>query len=58
MNKKEIAINLIDQIISLEKIKDIEYKKLLYDSKLEMIGHGDNVTIYHLKILKELINDL
>jgi hypothetical protein len=58
MDKKNLAINLIDQLIEFEKIKDIEYKKLLYDQKGEMIGQGDNITIHHLNIVKELIQEI
>ena len=57
-DKKEKALELIDQLISLEKQVDLEYKKLLYAQKGEMVGAGDNIVVFHLKILKDLVKGL
>ena len=56
--KKAKALDLIDQLIVLEKQVDLVYKKLLHEEKGEMMGAGDNIVVFHLKVLKDLVKEL
>ena len=51
----ERSIALIDDLIEIEKARDIEFKKLALQANRESLAVGDSAMIYHLKNLKELI---
>lgn len=55
-HEKKTALELIDQIIQLENIKDFEHRKLLADK--HVYHHGESVVAHSLKILKELVEKL
>lgn len=56
MNSKKAALELIDQLVELEKIRDAEYVKLLAEKKV--YRNGESVIVFHLKALKELIDNI
>ena len=60
--KKELALGLIDDLILLEKAKDKQYIDKLKASdgpkKLSLLSEGDNWAVYHLKVLRELVEAL
>lgn len=49
MNKKDVILNLVDVLISAEKVRDAKEKKV--DSKLS----GESAMLFHLKRLKEML---
>lgn len=53
---KELALNLIDQIIQLEKLDDLSHVKLLAEKKI--YRNGDSAVTHHLKVLKEIVERL
>jgi hypothetical protein len=55
-DKKSTALDLIDQIIILEKDKESYHLRLLAEKKI--YPKGENSVIFHLKSLKELVSAL
>ena len=54
-NKKQI-LDLIKQIVDIETTKDFHYRQLLEDKGI--ICSGESPVIFHLGVLKELIEDI
>jgi hypothetical protein len=55
-DEKARIIELLNQIIVLEKLKDDEHVRLLAEKKT--YRNGESVVSFHLKVLKELIEKL
>jgi len=56
VEKKKLALELIDQMCILENIQDQNYKKILAEKHI--YNHGESVLSFHLKALKELVEAL
>ena len=56
MDTKQTALELINQLIALEKVKDDDYLRLL--AKEKVFRNGESVITHGLKTLKELIEKL
>lgn len=57
-NKKELALKLIDDLIVIEKAFDIEYCKLKNIKEEEYNSLCESIIGFHLKTLKELIQEI
>jgi len=55
-DSKTAAMELIDQILELEKFTDADYVKLLAEKKI--YRHGESAITFHLKVLKELVRKI
>lgn len=55
MNKKEIALELVKDLIALAKYEDAELNSLKKTYNLEYKEDGESALVFHLKSLKELI---
>lgn len=58
MNKKELALDLLEGLITLAKHEDKELNSLKKAYNLEYREDGESALVFHLKSLKELISDL
>lgn len=58
MSKKEIALELVKDLIALAKYEDQELNSLKKASGLEYKDYGESALVFHLKTLKELVEDL
>ena len=56
IEKKKLALELLDQLFILEKMQDQNYKKLLAEKHI--YSNGDSAVYFHFKILKELVKEL
>lgn len=54
----EKAIQLIDDIILLEKKKDAQFKSLAMLANKASLAQGESSTIFHLKQLKEMLSNI
>jgi len=57
-NTKENAVQLIDQIIERAEAEDLNFKKAMLAANKGSQAQGEGFILYHLKVLKTLINDL
>lgn len=58
MNKKEIALELIKDLIILANYEDEELNFLKKNAGLEYKDYGESSLVFHLKSLRELIESL
>lgn len=64
MNKKQIAFDLIDQIIALSNAQDREFTKLVEKFNTNsiynkvIVPNGECSTTFHIKQLKELLEEI
>lgn len=58
MNKKELALELVKDLIALAKYEDQELNSLKKIAGLEYKNDGESALVFHLKNLKELIESL
>ena len=58
MSNKELALNLIDQLLSLDKKNDKEFIRLKKIEDKDFKHSGESAIAFHLKILKELVESL
>lgn len=58
MNKKELALELIKDLIALAKYEDEELNSLKKLCGLEYKNYGESALVFHLKSLKELVEQL
>ena len=56
-DKKDKALDLLDQIIEHVKSEDFEYKRSMIKQHKGSNAVGEGWTLFHLKILKELIEN-
>lgn len=57
MNSKNKMIDLLDQIIGHEEFKDKENRKKAAEKLDFDNASGESFTLYHLRILKDLIEN-
>lgn len=55
MNKKELALQLVKDLIALAEYEDKELNSLKKNSGLEYKDYGESALVFHLKSLEELI---
>jgi len=58
MNKKEIALELVQDLIVLADYEDKEVLRLKHRLGENVNAEGQSALVFHLKTLKELIKDL
>jgi hypothetical protein len=58
MNKKEAALNLLNDIIYLEELQDKELQSLKRKSDPSHRTVGKSAISFHLEVVKELIQEL
>lgn len=54
--EKAAALELIKQLIELEKVKDKDYSRLLAEKKIYQ--RGESIILFHLKSLQELVEKI
>lgn len=57
-NKKELALKLIDDLILIEKSFDMEFCKLKNITEEEYNSLCESIIGFHLKALKELVQEI
>jgi hypothetical protein len=59
-NKEKLntSIDLLNQIIKMESLRDEEHKKYWASQKKYSKSVGESSILFHLKALKELISEL
>jgi hypothetical protein len=58
MKKKELALNLIKDLIVLADYEDKEILRLKYKLGENINTEGNSALVFHLKTLRELIDSL
>lgn len=58
MDKKELALQLVKDLIDLANHEDKELNSLKKECGLEYKDYGESTLVFHLKSLKELIEHL
>jgi hypothetical protein len=58
MDKKEIALNLIEDLIVLADFEDKEILRLKYKLGEKTNAEGQSALVFHLKSLRELIKTI